>query len=167
MPPTWSRANPIDIVGDADAFRYAIAMEALLEDPENDAVLVMNVPTALSSAAEAAESVVRVVQDARTKPREQKPVLASWIGDSGAASEIFQRANIPLFADESDAVEGFMQLVRYREVQTSLMATPPSLPTDFLPDAAAARQVAQNAVAAGKSWLDPKEMLTRTKSPSF
>ena len=32
MPPTWSKANPVDIVGDADASRYAAALQALLAD---------------------------------------------------------------------------------------------------------------------------------------
>ena len=37
LPPIWSRANPVDIGGDADGARYAAAFEALIEDPENDA----------------------------------------------------------------------------------------------------------------------------------
>jgi acetyltransferase len=166
MPAIWSRANPIDIVGDADASRYAAAMEALLADHENDAILVMNVPTALASAADAARSVVRVTQDTRAQHGRHKPVLATWIGDDGAAGEVFQDADIPHFTDESDAVEGFMHLVRYREVQTALMATPPSLPADFLPDTAAARRIVKNALAAGKNWLDPIEIaeLLRTYS---
>ena len=49
LPPAWSKANPVDIVGDADAGRYAAALEALMADPENDAILVLNVPTALAS----------------------------------------------------------------------------------------------------------------------
>ena len=52
LPPIWSRADPVDIAGDADDARYAVALEQLLEDKENDAVLVMNVPTALASASE-------------------------------------------------------------------------------------------------------------------
>ena len=32
LPPTWSRANPVDIIGDADAARYEVALEALLAD---------------------------------------------------------------------------------------------------------------------------------------
>src|SRR5262245_7160934 len=41
LPPTWSRTNPVDIIGDADAARYAASLEILLADPDNDAVLVM------------------------------------------------------------------------------------------------------------------------------
>ncbi len=62
MPPIWSGANPVDIAGDADPARYANALEALLSDRHNDAVLVMNVPTALASADEAARSVVAVTK---------------------------------------------------------------------------------------------------------
>ncbi|HKU05836.1 MAG TPA: CoA-binding protein, partial [Bradyrhizobium sp.] len=39
LPPTWSGSNPVDIIGDADAARYAAALETLLADPDNDAVL--------------------------------------------------------------------------------------------------------------------------------
>ena len=54
LPPTWSKSNPVDIVGDADPARYAAALEALLADPNNDAVLVMNVQTAIAPADEIA-----------------------------------------------------------------------------------------------------------------
>jgi acetyltransferase len=33
MPSAWSRANPVDIVGDAPAERYAAALDAVLADP--------------------------------------------------------------------------------------------------------------------------------------
>ena len=54
LPRIWSRANPVDIGGDSGSARYAAAFEALLADADNDAVLVMNVPTALASPIEAA-----------------------------------------------------------------------------------------------------------------
>jgi acetyltransferase len=65
LPPIWSHANPADIAGDAGADRYAVALECLLEDDANDAVLVMNVPTALASALDAAKSVIAVAERAR------------------------------------------------------------------------------------------------------
>ena len=49
MPAGWSRGNPVDIVGDADAARYGAAIRAMLQDDGTDAVLVMNCPTALVS----------------------------------------------------------------------------------------------------------------------
>ena len=48
LPATWSRGNPVDIIGDASGKRYAEALAALIRDPEVDAILVLNCPTALA-----------------------------------------------------------------------------------------------------------------------
>jgi acetyltransferase len=158
LPPIWSRANPIDIAGDADAHRYAVAMETLLADQNNDAILVMNVPTALASAAEAAKSVAGAVQENRTRFVPTKPVLSVWVGDSGAAASELEAANIPHFPSETDAVRGFMHLVQYREAIDHLMALPSSLPQDFTPDLAEARRIVKGVIAEKRTWLDPVEV---------
>jgi acetyltransferase len=155
LPPIWSRANPVDIAGDADAPRYVVAFEALLEDRENDAILVMNVPTALASADAAARSIAACAQTHHNSFIRPKPVFAVWIGSSEATTPIFEAAGIPSYATESDAVRGFMHLVRYREALEALMATPPSLAQDFKPDVAAARGVVERALEHGRTWLDP------------
>jgi acetyltransferase len=158
LPPIWSKANPVDIAGDADASRYAVAMQALLEDRGNDALLVMNVPTALASAREAAASVISVVRQHQNAVYPPKPVLAVWVGDSGEAEAELARAGIPHYASETDAVRGFMHLVRYREGQDALMATPPTLPADCAPDVTRARDIVRKAVEARRAWLDPLEI---------
>jgi acetyltransferase len=158
LPPTWSRSNPIDIVGDADAARYTAAFEALLADPANDAILVMNVPTALASATEAAQAVVAVARKHKSTVFRPKPALAVWLGQDGRAANAFDSAGIPHFANESDAVEGFMHLVRYREAIDGLMEAPPSMPADFAPDVETARRIVRHVVAEGRTWLDPLEV---------
>src|SRR5262245_23709353 len=150
LPPTWSRANPVDIIGDADAPRYAVALEALLADKENDAVLVMNVQTAVAPAAEIAETVARVVKTDRTRRSRPKTVLASWVGTDGSVAQTLGDASIPNFPTEADAVRSFMQMVRYHDAREALMETPPSLPADFSPDAVRARAVVSGAVAQGR-----------------
>jgi acetyltransferase len=164
LPAIWSRADPIDIAGDADAARYAAALEGLLEDPGNDAILVMNVPTALASPEAAAKSVAAVAQSHRSSRLRPKPIFAVWVGSSDAATPIFEAAGIPNYATETDAVRGFMHLVRYRQALEISMATPPSLPQDFKPDVAAARAVVADAMRGerphpdGPIWLDPIEV---------
>ena len=158
LPPTWSRANPIDIVGDADGDRYAAALEALLADAQNDAVLVMNVPTALASAVGAAKSVVAAAQRHQARFIRPKPVLAVWVGGDSAASEIFAAAGVPHFSTEADAVNGFMHAVRYREGREALMETPPSVPEHFSPDTGAARRIVEGALSDRRTWLDPVEI---------
>jgi acetyltransferase len=158
LPPIWSRANPVDIAGDADEARYGAALEQLLDDGSNDAILVMNVPTALASSIAAAKSVIAVTEQHRKKRNPAKPVFAVWIGGGSSAAKAFDAAGVPSYETESDAVSGFMHLVRYRESRDLLMATPPSMPEDFAPDTAAVRPIINAALREGRGWLDPIEM---------
>ncbi|HUE45473.1 MAG TPA: acetate--CoA ligase family protein, partial [Aestuariivirgaceae bacterium] len=81
LPANWSRANPVDIIGDAGPERYIAAAEAVLADENVDALLVMSCPTALASPDAAADALIEVVE-ARRKPHTRtKPVLTSWLGD--------------------------------------------------------------------------------------
>jgi acetyltransferase len=158
LPSIWSKANPIDIAGDADASRYAAALDALLCDDENDAILVMNVATALASSSDAARAVAASVRKHRSTTYPPRPVFAVWVGDHGQASKELEAGGIPHYPSESDAVAGFSHLARYREGLDALMETPPSLPQDFTPDTNAARAVVAGVLATGRTWLDPVEV---------
>jgi acetyltransferase len=158
LPPTWSRANPVDVIGDADAGRYGAALEALLGDAGNDAILVLNVPTALASASQAAQAVVETIRADRQKAFRRKPVFAVWLGEDEVSKRAFESIGIPHYATEADAVRGFMHLVHYREAQDLLMETPDSLPRDFAPDSASARMIVAGALRESRQWLDPIEV---------
>ncbi len=156
LPPTWSKSNPIDIVGDADPKRYAAALGILLQDKGNDGVLVMNVQTAVASPAEIAATVAQLATTYRKSS--PKPVLSVWVGADETIAKIFADAAIPSFATEDDAVRGFMHLVHHAEASRALAAVPPSLPNEFVAEAAAGRRVVQAALADGRRWLDPFEI---------
>ncbi|HXW42427.1 MAG TPA: bifunctional acetate--CoA ligase family protein/GNAT family N-acetyltransferase [Xanthobacteraceae bacterium] len=160
LPPIWSRANPVDIAGDADEQRYAAALEQLLDDDANDAVLVMNVPTALASPIAAANSVIAVAERHRRRDYPAKPIFAVWVGGGEPATAAFNAAAIPSYGTEGDAVRGFMHLVQYRQLREQLMATPPSLPQDFAPDSAAVRPIIDRVLADRRTWFDPVELAT-------
>ncbi|WP_407155703.1 GNAT family N-acetyltransferase [Bradyrhizobium sp. STM 3557] len=159
LPSIWSASNPVDIVGDADAERYAAALEALLSDQDNDAVLVLNVQTAIAAADDIAASVAKLVRTYREQHRRwAKPVLAAWIAAEQATLDTLSNAAIPNYPTEGDAVRGFMHLVRHREVVEALAAVPPAMPSSFAPDVAVARSIVARAVTEGRSWLDPVEI---------
>ena len=105
LPAGWSRSNPVDLVTDIDADRYAGTIEALLDDPANDALLAVNVPTVLSSAVETAEAMTAVLRKRANSPR-HKPVFAVWLGHDPAAADVLDEARIPNYPTESDAVNG-------------------------------------------------------------
>jgi len=159
LPPAWSGSNPVDIVGDADSGRYAAALELLLADPSNDAVLVMNVQTAIAPADEIAAIVSGMVGRYRQQQRRSaKPVLAVWVGAHQKIGDLLSGAGIPNYPTEDDAVRGFMHLVRHREVVEALAQVPPAMPSEFSPDTDAARQIVTAALADGRRWLDPLEI---------
>src|SRR5262249_2730179 len=72
LPPTWSHGNPVDIIGDADAQRFASSLKILLEDPGSDGVLVLYCPTIKLDAEDAARALLEVAS-ATTKP-----VVSVW-----------------------------------------------------------------------------------------
>jgi acetyltransferase len=159
LPRTWSGSNPVDIVGDADAARYAAALKILLADPGNDAVLVMNVQTAIARADEIATAVIDVVRNYRASHRmSPKPLLAAWVGSEPAIGDLLSSAGVPNYPTEDDAVRGFMHLVRHREAVEALAQVPPAMPSEFAPDIDAARQIVASALADGRQWLDPIEI---------
>jgi len=122
LPPTWSHANPVDIIGDAGTDRYVEATKAVLEDPAVDAVLVLHCPTSAADPDHIAAAVADVAKD---KPH--KPLIAAWTGEESvrAARQTLGQAGIATFTTPREAVTGFMQHVRYHKLQTLLLETPP------------------------------------------
>ncbi len=159
LPPTWSRGNPVDIMSDASADRYAESLEVLLEDRRVDAVLVLSCPVAVVSGSDAAAAVARTYQKRLRKPK--PPVLlTSWLGEQTAAGarRVFYEHRIPTYKTPYDAVRAFTHMVRYQKNQEMLMETPPSIPESFAPDVQMALRVVEEALAAGRQWLTDAEV---------
>ena len=76
LPPAWSRGNPVDVLGDASREPLRRGDQAVLADPERDAVLVMNCPTAVADSLDAAKAVVDSLP-----PDNDLPVLTCWLGE--------------------------------------------------------------------------------------
>jgi acetyltransferase len=155
LPPAWSKANPVDVIGDASPERYAAALKAVLEGDECDAVLSIYCPTALASSATTASQVVETYRQTRTT----KPLVTNWLGDGGVAAgrAIFSREGIATFDTPGAAVRGFMQLVRHARAQDELMRTPPALPASEAPEQAKAANILRAALDAGRSALSEAE----------
>lgn len=155
LPKTWSHGNPVDIIGDAPPERYAASVEALLQDRNLDALLVLNCPTAIASSTDAASATINAAKGARV------PVLSAWLGDTQSAIDArgkFADARIPSYETPDKAVRGFMHLVRYRRAQESLMEVPEAAPGDLCPDPDLAKRTVAAALAAGRDWLTDPEV---------
>src|SRR5690606_13505227 len=159
LPPTWSRGNPIDVIGDAGAERYCAALKILLEEPGTDAILIMNCPTATVSSTSVAQGIIDAIEARRQAKKPLKPILTNWLGEGASreARQLFASHNIASFEFPASAVEGFMQLVRYSRAQELLMRTPPSLPEELGLHTVDAEKVISGALAENRSVLSEAE----------
>jgi len=156
LPATWSRGNPVDIVGDASGTRYADALAALISDPEIDAILVLNCPTALAQPEETARAVIDAVGAAGPKILRDRNVITAWLGQHSAkaARQLFAQAHIATYETPDSAVGAFMHRVHHRRNRELLMETPPARADAFEADQRAARSVITTDLTAGEGWLD-------------
>jgi len=156
LPATWSRANPVDIIGDAPPQRYVSVLETVLADPGVDALLLVHAPTALASASEVAALCAPLLEKA------SRPAFACWLGGEGVRAAGSGGSAVPGYATPEEAVDAFLHVVRYHQVQTLLMETPRSLQGPR-PDTQAVRAIVTSALAAGRTALtepEAKDVLT-------
>ncbi|MDD5423843.1 MAG: acetate--CoA ligase family protein [Candidatus Omnitrophica bacterium] len=108
LPKTAALNNPVDVVGDADAQRYEIAVGGLLKDPNVDGLIVILTPQSSSRIKETADVLV--------SHRDGKPIFASFIGgrlvDKGVA--ILQDNKIPNYRFPERAISSFDIMVKHK-----------------------------------------------------
>lgn len=155
LPPNWSGANPVDIIGDAPAERYVDTLRALLQAEGDDAagtLLFMHAPTAIVPAGDIAEALLPLLREHPGR------VLAGWLGDASvrAARQAFEAAGIPCHATPEAAVTAFAQRLTYADNQDALTQCPPLGAPPELAIAAVAATV-DRALAAGREWLSEPE----------
>ena len=161
LPPTWSGANPVDIIGDAPVARYLQTLEILQQAPESDAILFIHAPTAIVSSAEIATALAAALAAAATQAT-TRSIVACWLGGDGVAQarQTFSNAGIPTYDTPEEAVRGFMQIVQYRRNQKLLMQVPPAAAIDLVSDRGAAQAVVRAALDEGRSMLSEDESKT-------
>jgi acetyltransferase len=152
LPATWSRANPIDIIGDAPVQRYVDTLQALIADRDSGALLFLHSPTAIVRSDDIARACVPLVRQAPGR------VMACWLGDAAVADarRIFEEAGVAQYATPEEAVRAFGMLRTYRGNQ-ALLTEAPAAREHPAPDTASARAVVDGALAAGRDMLDELE----------
>ena len=120
LPAHWSHGNPIDLIGDADADRYERAVGIVARDENNDGLLVVLTPQAMT------EPIATARQLTRFAKLGHKPILASFMGGACVreATEILERAGIPVFPYPDTAARAFCYLWQYTHALRALYETP-------------------------------------------
>lgn len=155
----WSGGNPVDIGGDANGAHYGAALAALLDDPENDAVVVLNVQTAVADPDDIAKAVAETVKAHRHgQGRSAKPVLAAFVGAGSGVTARLGSASVQNLPTEDDAIRAFMYGVHHHDAMQALMMSPPGVAEVAQADREAVQRILDNAIREGRAWLDPIEL---------
>jgi acetyltransferase len=155
LPKDWSRANPVDVVGDARPERFAAATAAVLADAGADSVLVLHCPTAVATGIDIARAVIGALP---ARGARRKPVIACWMGAQNAASvrALFDAVGVPLFDSLDDAVRGYGYLLAATAARRALMRVPETA-TVAATDREKARTAIACARADGRTFLNGVE----------
>ena len=164
LPPAWSHANPVDVLGDASPERYQEALLACIDDPGVDAVLAILTPQALSAPGEVAEKLTVIASGAK------KPIFTCWMGEPAVASShaLFRANNIPSYRTPEAAVRAFAAIEMYRDSQQQLLQVPEPLTRQSAPDVDSAKLIIESALDERRKVLtlaESKALLSAFKVP--
>jgi len=165
LPAFASSANPVDVLGDAGADRYAIAAQAMMEDPNTDGILAILTPQANSQPTETAKALVEVARTSR------KPLLTSFMGEImvGEALDILRRAHIPVFSTPERAVRAYMNMCQYTRNLSNIYETPADILPEFEADRDAVKDIFRVVAAEGREILtefEAKQVLEAYRIPT-
>lgn len=91
LPKTANIKNPVDVIGDARADRYSIAISSVLKDDNIDGVFIILTPQSMTEI----ESIAREISSLSNQS--SKPIYTSFMGEADVACgiDILQRNKIP------------------------------------------------------------------------
>lgn len=158
LPPHWSHQNPVDILGDASAERYAQAVDLAVKDPATDGTLVILAPQAMTDPAAVAQQLAALPKGG------MKPLIASWMGgvDIAAGEAILNQAAIPAYPYPDSAARVFELMWRYSANLQALYETPAAFEMEVSADARA-----QAAALIAHARARNRTLLTEAESKSL
>ena len=111
LPKTANIKNPVDVIGDAKADRYNIAITEAMKDDNVDGAFVILTPQSMTDINTIATEVVSVSHQSN------KPIYASFMGASDVASgiDILQRNKIPHYILPESMCKSFASAYHFQE----------------------------------------------------
>ncbi len=110
LPVDWNRRNPIDMVGDATADRFARTFDVMIKNQDAwDIAFVINVPSAISDPIRVANELVRFSKNTH------KMIVGCMIGGDSMKTplRILKDSGIPNFPDLEDAFKAVGNICRH------------------------------------------------------
>ncbi|MBN1168918.1 acetate--CoA ligase family protein [Candidatus Woesebacteria bacterium] len=118
LPRSASTLNPIDVLGDALADRYAAACETILQTDQADSLLIILTPQMMTQVEKTAEIIGQL------SAKYKKPIFCSFIGGNlvNEGEKILNKAKIPSFRFPERAISTIGHMWSWSKRQSELAA---------------------------------------------
>ncbi|MDA8085434.1 MAG: GNAT family N-acetyltransferase [Nitrospiraceae bacterium] len=157
LPEAASLGNPVDMIASAPAESFKKSMEAMLDDPAIDALVVIYIPPLVTRPEEVAKSV----RDAMNGYQGQKPVIACFMTMGEMVNlELASGRYVPSYIFPEDAIEALARAYHYSRFLSTEEGRVPKFPDIKDEDAGrlisgAAKRLEASGATSG--WLMPEE----------
>lgn len=158
LPPDWSRANPIDVLGGTHFGAYLEAVKICTSAPETNALLLICSPAGTMDTLGLATALKDHLKEVPC------PVLTAWIGGDNVtqARQIFNQVGIATYDSAERAVRVFKNLYQYGRNLDMLHELPVRADVRLVIDRKQAGRIIQEALERGQGSLseaDAKALL--------
>ena len=146
LPSTANINNPVDVIGDARADRYEIAMEGAFNDPDVSGVFVILTPQSMTDIESIAHAVVE------ESKKSQKPVYTSFMGESDVKGgvDILLRNKIPHYILPESMCKSFATVYEFNQSLNHITSDEPKV---IKYDTATASKIINDSLGAGRKNL--------------
>jgi len=152
LPKTANIKNPVDVIGDARADRYNIALTSAFNDPAVDAVFVILTPQSMTDIDLIAREVAKV------SSHYKKPVYASFMGaaDVQEGIDVLQRNKIPHYSLPESMSKAVATVYKFNQEKHDIVKKE-RIFNDLKPEIA--KTILNNAIAENVGYLTEETAL--------
>ncbi|MDD5765282.1 MAG: acetate--CoA ligase family protein [Candidatus Marinimicrobia bacterium] len=150
LPKTANTNNPVDVIGDARADRYNIAMSAAFKDDNVDGVFVILTPQSMTDIDLIAREVAKV------SSHYDKPVFTSFMGEADVAVgiDVLQRNKIPHYILPESMAIAFSTVYNFSQISDHRAFNPIDIEETARDKA---NRILDSAISAGQKYLTENE----------
>jgi acetyltransferase len=150
LPKTANINNPVDVIGDARADRYNVAVSSILKDENVDGVFVILTPQSMTEIESIATEISHLASQF------DKPIYTSFMGEADVATgiDILQRNKIPHYILPESMPIAFSSTYKFKKMLEE-KKEPAELFRDI--DIEKAHSILNHAIGEGKTYLPEEE----------
>lgn len=150
LPKTANISNPVDVIGDARADRYSVAVSSILKDENVDGVFIILTPQSMTEIDNIATEISHLAS------QYDKPIYTSFMGEADVTSgiDILQRNKIPHYILPESMPMAFASTYNFKKMLD--YKPEPIIIIDDV-DREKAHSILNKAISEGKKYLPEEE----------